>query len=197
MRAGLYGLMTENRKSPVPDHIQQTIDTIASVHARHMREATRTHRFVQGIVSWVARPLFIVLLTVFVAVWIALNLLLGDRGFDPAPFPILEVIGTIGALYITVLILITAQREKEIGEHREQLALQLAILAEQKSAKIIQLIEEERRDNPLISDRNDVEAAALAVPADPEAVLDAIKDTQGALREGESGAHDPPEHEKP
>jgi uncharacterized membrane protein len=184
--------MTQAKKPAVPDHIQQTIDTIANVHARHMREMTRAHRFMQGTVSWVARPRSIVLLTLFVGGWVAANLLLGNRAFDPAPFPILEVIGTIGALYITVLILITAQREKEIGEHRDQLTLELAILAEQKSAKIIQLIEEARRDNPLIGNRSDPEAVELAVPADPEAVLDAIKDTHGALYKDDAGPTEKP-----
>jgi uncharacterized membrane protein len=178
----------------VPDHIQQTINTIASVHVRHQRQATRAHRFLEGAVTWVARPAFIVLLTVFVAGWVAANLLLAAKGqaFDPPPFPILQDIGTLTALYITVLILITAQREKEIGEHREQLTLELAILSEQKSAKIIQVIEEARRDNPLIGDRHDAEAAELAVPADPEAVLDAIKDTHAQMRDAE-GVGDAPE----
>jgi uncharacterized membrane protein len=169
----------------VPDHIQQTINTIAGVHHRHQRQATRAHRFVEGAVGWVARPGFIALLTVVITGWVAANLLLAAMGqaFDPPPFPILQDIGTLAALYITVLILITTQREKEIGEHREQLTLQLAILSEQKSAKIIQLIEEARRDNPLIGDRHDAEAAELAVPADPEAVLDAIKDTHDQMRD--------------
>jgi uncharacterized membrane protein len=183
--------MIEARKSQergVPEHIQQTIDAIAEVHVRHLREATRAHRFMQGTVSWVARPRFIALLTIFVAAWVGANFYFDERAFDPPPFPILQDIGTLAALYITVLILITTQREKEIGEHREQLTLQLAILAEQKSAKVIQLIEEARRDNPLIGDRHDAEAAKLAVPADPEAVLDAIKDTQGTLRKTDAAS---------
>ena len=184
--------MAEPRKDDdrggVPDHIQQTINTIASVHVRHRREASRAHRFVENAVAWVARPGFIALLTAFVAGWVAANLILAAKGqaFDPPPFPILQDIGTLAALYITVLILITTQREKEIGEHREQLTLQIAILSEQKSAKIIQLIEEARRDNPLIDDRHDAEATQLSVPADPEAVLDAIKDTHGQMREAEN-----------
>lgn len=186
--AELYRRMSDAKKPAVPDHIQETIDTIVGVHARHMREATRAHRFMQRTVAWVARPRFILVLTLLVAAWIAANLYLGGGAFDPAPFPILQDIGTLAALYITVLILITAQREKEIGEHREQLTLELAILSEQKSAKIIQLIEEARRDNPLIGNRHDPEAAELAVPADPEAVLDAIKDTHGALREADVAA---------
>jgi uncharacterized membrane protein len=177
----------------VPDHIQQTINTIAGLHVRHQRKATRAQRFVENTVALVARPGFIALLTAFVIGWVGTNLVLAAKGqaFDPPPFPLLEDIGTVAALYITVLILITTQREKEIGEHREQLTLQLAILSEQKSAKIIQLIEEARRDNPLIDDRHDAQAAELAVPADPEAVLDAIKDTHGQMRADE-GVGDAP-----
>ena len=177
-----------DERGGVPDHIQQTIDTIAGVHLRHRRQATRAHRFVEGAVAWVARPGFTALLTIVVVGWVIVNLVLATQGkaFDPPPFPILQDIGTLTALYITVLILITTQREKEIGEHREQLTLQLAILSEQKSAKIIQLIEEARRDNPLIGDRHDAQAKELSVPADPEAVLDAIKDTHGQMRAAEN-----------
>ena len=44
-------------------------------------------------------------------------------------------------------------------------------------AKVIQLLEESRRDNPLIRDRVDQEAEAMAQPADPQSVLEAIKET--------------------
>ena len=169
--------------SNVPGHVQQGIDTIADVHARHLEQVPRARRLVEYLVSWVARPGFIVALTVVIVAWISANLVLAPKGwaFDPAPFPILQDIGTALALYITILILITAKREKEIGEHREQLTLQLAILSEQKSAKTIQLIEEARRDNPMIDDRDDAEATELGKPTDPAAVLDAIKDTQGKI----------------
>ena len=182
-----------DERGGVPEHIQQTINAIAGVHARHESQATHTHRFLEGSVAWVARPAFLALLTVFVAGWVAVNLMLAAKGraFDPPPFPILQDIGTLAALYITVLILTTAQREKEIGEHREQLTLELAILSEQKSAKIIQLIEEARRDNPLIGDRHDAQAAELSVPADPEAVLDAIKDTRDQMRDAKSPGNAP------
>jgi hypothetical protein len=54
--------------------------------------------------------------------------------------------------------------------------LELAILSEQKTAKVIQLLEETRRDNPLIHNRVDQEAEAMAQPADPQSVLAAIKE---------------------
>ena len=50
-------------------------------------------------------------------------------------------------------------------------------LSEQKTAKVIQLLEEVRRDSPHIHDRVDQEAEVMARPADPQSVLDSIKET--------------------
>ena len=76
-----------------------------------------------------------------------------------------------------MLILTTQRREDQLAGYREQLTLELAILSEQKSAKIISLLEEMRRDSPTLRNRVDEEAAAMSVAADPQAVLDAIKET--------------------
>jgi uncharacterized membrane protein len=78
---------------------------------------------------------------------------------------------------MVVLILATQRREDQLAQRRELLILELAILAEQKTAKVIQLLEESRRDNPLIRNRVDPEAEAMAQPADPKSVLDAITET--------------------
>ncbi len=76
-----------------------------------------------------------------------------------------------------MLIHATRFREDQLAGHREQLTLELAILGKQKSAKIIELLEEMRRDDPSLRNRVDHEAAAMSTPADPQAVLDAIKDS--------------------
>ena len=81
------------------------------------------------------------------------------------------------SLYMVVLILATQRREDQLAQRRELLILELAILSEQKTAKVIQLLEESRRDNPLIRNRLDPEAETMAQPADPQSVLDAIKET--------------------
>jgi len=49
-------------------------------------------------------------------------------------------------------------------------------LGEQKTAKVIELLEEFRRDNPLIRNRVDQQAEDMTHPADPQRVLDAIKE---------------------
>jgi uncharacterized membrane protein len=97
------------------------------------------------------------------------------------PFGWLQTVLGSMAFFVALIILATQRRADHLAEHREQLTLELAILSEQKSAKIISLLEEMRRDNPLLKNRVDEEAAAMAVAADPQAVLDAIKESHGAL----------------
>jgi uncharacterized membrane protein len=172
--------MAPKRIPMLPAHIEATVQAIAEVHLQHQRGATPLQRAVDKVTSVVARPRFILAMTVAIAAWVTMNLMLAARGqrpFDAPPFQWLQDVGTGVALYITVLILITQRRENLLAERREQLTLELAILSEQKTAKIIQLLEEMRRELPGLNDRIDVEAEEMSRPADPHAVLDAIAKT--------------------
>lgn len=71
-------------------------------------------------------------------------------------------------------------RPRFLAQLREQLNLELAILSERKTAKVIQLLEEFRRDSPLMRDRIDHQAESMARPSDPQTVLDAIKETHAS-----------------
>ncbi len=172
--------MMDLHEAPIlPAHIEETVKAIAELHAQHHRRATPVQRIVDRSVRTLSQPRFVGVLTVIIVGWIALNVALTAYGrpIDLFPFPLLQDAGSALALYLTILILITQRREDELTQHREQLTLELAILSEQKNAKIIQLLEELRRDSPMIRNRVDLEADALSVPADPQAVLDAIMDT--------------------
>ena len=162
----------------LPAHIEDTVKAIAELHAQHDREATRLQRLVERLIARAGRPEFVALLTILVFGWMTLNEFLSlshRKPIDDPPFFWMQGVIGLAALYMTTLILTAQRREDRLTSHREQLTLELAILSEQKSAKIIALLEELRRDNPLIHDRHDPEAEALATPADPQAVLDAIK----------------------
>ena len=169
----------------LPAHIEDTVQAIARLHAEHYQQDTRLQRIVDRMTALVGRPSFVGLLTGAVLVWMLANL--GAAWFclepvDPPPFAWLLGIVGLMALYMTALILATQRREDQLAGHREQLTLELAILSEQKSAKIIELLEEMRRDDPSLRNRVDHEAAAMSLPADPQAVLDAIKDSHEEIR---------------
>ena len=168
----------------LPAHIEDTIRAIADLHWEHHRKATPVQRTVARMTSAIGRPRFVGLLTLAILAWVGLNLILpalGRASLDPPPFAYMQDAGGILSLYITSLILITQRHDEQLAEHRAQLTLELAIVSEQKNAKIIALLEEMRRDHPHITDRVDDEAEAMARPTNPQAVLDAIKDTHGDL----------------
>ena len=172
------------RTAILPAHIDDTVRAIARLHAEHHGEATTSQRVVESLTAGAGRPRSLVVLTGLMIGWMAVNLALpafGHRAWDDPPFSWLQGATGVAALYMTILILATQRREDQLASHREQLTLELGILSEQKAAKIIELLEELRRDLPNVRDRVDHEALALSAPADPEAVLNAIKDTQDEM----------------
>jgi uncharacterized membrane protein len=113
---------------------------------------------------------------------------LGVVPIDAPPFPWTEAVVSVGALYMTVLVLSTQTRENQLSNLREQLTLDLAILSEQKTAKTIELLEELRRDSSAIPNRIDAEAEAMALPANPDSVLVAIRKSHAEAEREDSMA---------
>jgi len=173
--------LSEIATTPIlPAHIDDTVKAIARLHAEHYEQATPLQRTIDRLTAGAGRPEFVGVLTLVIFGWIGLNVVLPALGYgtlDEPPFPWLQGAVSLTALYMTVLILTTQRREDQLASHREQLTLELGILSEQKAAKIIELLEEMRRDDPTLRNRVDREAVAMSTPADPQAVLDAIKDT--------------------
>ena len=183
--------MTEANAPPLlPDHVEETIRSIARLHAEHHGKASSQQRAVGWITERIGRPIFVVVLAAAIGGWIGLNLLAGALGYaavDLAAFQWLQGAMTLASLFMVVFILGAQKHEDELNAHRELLTLELAILSEQKTAKVIRLLEELRRDSPHIHNRVDQEAEAMAQPADPQTVLDAIKETRIATKEPTPG----------
>lgn len=165
----------------LPAHIEETIAAIARLQAEHRQGATALQRSVETATRFVGRPRFAGLAAIVVALWAGGDLIGARLGLsvpDPPPLSGLQVAASVLALFITLFILITERRENELTELREQLTLELAMASDQKAAKIIALLEELRRDLPDVRDRHDPQAEDLAQPADPAAVLDALKESE-------------------
>jgi uncharacterized membrane protein len=140
--------MTKTPRSPA--HIEDTVQAIARLRTDHDRRATPLQRMVDRFTARAGSPGFVVLLTLIVVLWIIFNcvlLVLGHTPLDKPPFFWMQGAVALGALYMTVLILATQRRENELASHHERLTLELAILSEQKAAKIISLLEELRQES--------------------------------------------------
>lgn len=168
---------------PVENPVRQKLDAIADIHHSGEQRVTRHQRIVEAITHHVGQPRTLYLLLLFVASWVCLNTLTPLR-WDPPPFFWLEGIVTLLGLLTTTVVLITQNRWLRRADRRSQLDLHINLLAEEKIAKLVALIEELRRDLPSVQNRDDPEAAAMARGTDARRVLEQIEERL----EGEEGA---------
>jgi uncharacterized membrane protein len=182
---GLIGLsitperwMTDDPPEPnFPDHVDKAVRSVTQLHSDHHGRTTSTQRAVNRVAALMGRPLFIALVGFSAVVWMAANLIAARTGveaIDPPPFAWLEVAATLFSLLLVVLLLVAQRHEDELNAHRDTLTLELAILSEHKIAKVIQLLEELRRDSPHVQDRQDPQAQQMSEPADAGSVLAAV-----------------------
>lgn len=167
-----------------PAHLDENTRALASLHAEHYDRLPTLGRALDGVTRTVARPGFVLGLVVVTVGWIALNVAMRATGYkplDPPPFNYLEAAGTAFAVVMTCLILSTQRRENQLMTRRDQLTLELSLLAEQKASKTIELLEALRRDSPILKDRPDIDAGVLATPSDPRMILEAIQEARPDL----------------
>ena len=159
------------------DQISQNIEAILEFYAREEQKLSRPQRFLERIGGLIGQPGFLVFILLFVAFWTLANAVLRQFGmaeFDPPPFFWLQGIVGLGALLTTTVVLIRQNRLAKLEEQRAHLDLKVTLLTEQKAAKLIDLMEELRRDLPNVKNRHDAEAAALQQSMSPDQVLAAL-----------------------
>ena len=158
---------------------EQSVEHLAELHREHERSTTQLQRVADQVTSTIARPGAVATVVALIFVWICGNYIarrIGVTALDQFPFPDLAFLATVGAMLIALLILTTQRHQDQLAERRSQLTLQVAILSEKKVAKIIELLEEQRRESPMLASRVDEEAAAMAQPVDPKQALKDIEE---------------------
>ena len=156
------------------DQTSQNIETVLDFYTREEQKISRSQRILERISNLVGQPVFLGFILVFVALWMVANAVLRRLGiaeFDPAPFSWLQGIVGLGALLTATVVLTKQNRVAKLAEQRAHLDLKVTLLIEQKAAKLIDLLEELRRDLPNVSNRHDPEAAALQQSMNPDLVL--------------------------
>ncbi len=157
-------------------------ETISALRARAEGQRSHPQRTVEWLTGRIGRPMTIGILLTMIALWIAWNCVQVARGLtplDPPPFFWLQGAVALYAALISTFVLATQNREKRHDEQRSYLELQINLRAEEKTAKIIALIEELRRDMPTVHNRIDKDANAMQLPVDTASILKSIEENLG------------------
>jgi uncharacterized membrane protein len=170
-------------ESDLPPSVNENIGTIADFYARHEDRVSATQKVVEKMALFLGSPGYVFANVILIVGWIAGNLLAPDLGWtqiDEPPFFWLQGLVGLNAFIISTTVLIRQNRMSRLADHHAHLDLQVNLLTEEKSSKIIALLEELRRDLPNVRNKTDREADELAKHADAKAVLSAIEREQGS-----------------
>jgi uncharacterized membrane protein len=176
---------SRKRQTPsasLAEHISQNVADISELQRRESAASSAAQRRLERVSHAVARPGYVLGLLLFTLGWVAGNLLVKDLGrvpFDAPPFQLLQGLLTLTALLTATVVLIGQSRQTRLTDQREHLDLQINLLTEQKVTKLIHLLEELRRDLPMVRDRerSDPHVSALQERTDTADLLSAMEDT--------------------
>jgi uncharacterized membrane protein len=159
------------------DHINENIEGVVALQRREWDSTSASQRRFERVSRVVARPAYLMGILVFSLAWMAFNLSsprFGIAPFDPPPFQWLEMLVSFVALVTTTVVLIAQNRQARFEQQRAHLDLQVNLLTEQKVAKVIHLLEELRRDLPMVRDRHDPQATSMQERADTAQLASAL-----------------------
>jgi len=172
-------MAADGKNSGRPAHVEEAIQAMAAMHDSHYAEASHLERLIDRIIATVAKPDFLFYVAAAIALWVIANGLthgLGIRALDVWPFSFLSLAVSCTALFISVLILASQRRADRLANLREQMTLETVLLTTQKVSKLIDLVEEFRRDSPDVKDRVDLQAIEMADMPGHETVLNAMQE---------------------
>ena len=144
-------------------------------------------RVADWITAWSGSMPFVVLHVAWFGAWIAINARWTPlRHFDPFPFPLLTMIVSLEAIFLATFVLISQNREAEIQSDRNELDLQIDLLAEYEMTRVLTLVDA-IAEHLGLDVANDPELAELKQNVAPEAVVKELQQRKAEARQRNGG----------
>jgi uncharacterized membrane protein len=156
---------------------------LAEIHAEEIRAAPNSLLGIERLIRFVGRPWLAFAFAAFLAAWFVadeISIHVNGHAFVGPGFPSIGLTISLCSLSMTVLILIAENHQGMIAERRAQVTLQIALVSEQKIAKVIELLERLRHDDPNVPNRRDEEATRMSAATDLRVALDEMDQAEEA-----------------
>jgi uncharacterized membrane protein len=120
----------------------RNIQAICELERQALERRSLAERFSDWVVSRAGRMKVIVLHAVWFAAWMVYNSgIAGLKKFDPFPYPALTTVVSLEAIFLSLFILLSQNREMRRADERAHLDLQVNLLAEHEATKMLQLLQ--------------------------------------------------------
>jgi uncharacterized membrane protein len=158
--------------------LSRNIDALRRRREEQDKRAAFDEKLARAVTRFAGRMRFVYVHGLLYGAWIVANLgwIPGVTPWDPS-FVMLAMIASVEAIFLSTFILITQNRMAAAADRRAELDLQVSLLAEAEITKLVELVAmiAERMELPA-QEENEIEEMKQRVA--PEAVLDAIEETQ-------------------
>jgi uncharacterized membrane protein len=171
------------RSRRIPDIVHANLEKVESFEKKHHRSRSALQKVIEQFSLFFGSLSFFAFFVALNVGWILSDVAwrhLGHPYFDAPPFTILQDIVTYIGVFITMAVLIRQNRLSQVEETRAQLELQVNLLSEQKITKIIDLLEELRRDMPGIKQRSDDHTDDLRQTMNADLLLEELENRKRA-----------------
>ncbi len=135
--------MSERPQDRAPTSVAENIDKMAQVENNALRPRSHREAITKAIGGFAGTIYFVILqLTVFGG-WVLVNagVVPGLSPFDPFPYPLLSSTTSLEAVLLTAFVLIKQNRMSTIADRRDHLDLQVNLLTERETTRIIQMLD--------------------------------------------------------
>ena len=125
----------ENTRSA---HVTKTIDDILKMESV---DRTAAEHIADGVAAFTGSIFFVWLHIVWFAFWLIFNLpWWGFEPLDPFPFPMLTMIVSLEAIFLSAFILMSENSQGRLADRRARVHLQVDIIAEREITKLLELV---------------------------------------------------------
>ena len=164
------------RKAATGDDVtRQNVLAMRQLEEAALARRTRADRIASAIARFCGSMTFVLIHAVVFAAWIGYNALPWFKPFDPYPFTFLTLVVSLEAIFLSTFILISQNYDMRVSERRNQLDLQINLLAEQENTKALQMLELiAKKVGAHIGD--DSQVRALEEATRPESLVEQIEE---------------------
>lgn len=125
----------------VEELTRQNVETIIRLEEATKAKQSRFDHIADGVTRVCGSMLFVVFHVIWYVTWMVANVgLPAAQRWDPFPFPFLTLTVSLEAIFLSVFILISQNRQSALSERRAQLDLQVNLLSEQENTKMLELL---------------------------------------------------------
>jgi uncharacterized membrane protein len=131
-----------HQNRPIRKHLRRHREIIKSLKSQQDERRSLSERIADFLTAAFGSMSFLVVNTVWFAVWIVINigLIPGVEAFDPFPFGLLTMIVSLEAIALAIIVLISQNRAAKIADLREEVDLQIDMITEREITKLLQLV---------------------------------------------------------